>query len=116
MVIERLLAAFLIAAIVFMFAHVGSAAIGAAQKPVPEVAVVRPLDAKALLKKLEVLDARLHEAQASIDQVVVKLATVPEDSERDATRVRLDVLYRLESGLVADIERTRGELASVSTR
>jgi hypothetical protein len=113
--IERMLVAFSIATVIFAISFAGSAAIGS-QHPAAPPAIVRPLDAKALLKKLETLDARLREAQASIDQVMLKLANTREDSERDATRVRLDVLYRLESGLTADIERTRNELARVSSR
>ncbi|MDQ3336020.1 MAG: hypothetical protein M4D80_12695 [Myxococcota bacterium] len=115
MIIERLLVAFSIATVVFALSYAGSAAISVKKEPAA-AAIARPLDAKALLKKLEMLDTRLREAQASIDQVMVKLASVREESERDATRVRLDVLYRLESGLAADIERTRGALARVSAR
>ena len=112
---ERFLVAFSILALVFALAFTGMSMVSSNPKPhAPEV--IRPLDAKALLKKLETLDTRLREAQASIDQVLVKLASSHEDSERDATRVRLDVLYRLESGLTADIARTRDELARVSTR
>jgi uncharacterized protein YlxW (UPF0749 family) len=113
MIIERVLVVFSILAVVFALSNAGMAAMSTTKQPEP-AAIVRPLDARALLKKLETLDARLREAQASIDQVMVKLANVHEESERDATRVRLDVLYRLERGLAADIERTRGELARVS--
>ena len=108
---KRLLVAVSIAT-VFALGYAGRAAIGA-QAKAPMLA--RPLDARALVKKLDTLDARLAEAQARIDEVVVELGTVGE-AERDATRVRLDVLYRLERGLTADIARTRGELAAVATR
>lgn len=113
--IERMLVAFSIATLIFAVTFAGSAAVTATKKPVAAV-VIKPLDAKALVKKLETLDARLVGAQASIDEVLLKLANTREDSERDATRVRLDVLFRLESGLTADIARTRGELARVSAR
>ena len=115
---ERIITAFSIVAIVFALSHV-FIAIGGSKHNQPEPVVVkveRPLDAKALLKQLETLDARLHEAQASIDQVLGKLSTVQDASEVEATRVRLDVLYRLESGLTADIARTRDALARVSAR
>ncbi len=110
---ERILVAFSIASLIFAVTYAGSAAVGANKKPSAPV-VMRPLDAKSLVKKLETLDVRLTEAQASIDEVLLKLSNTREDSERDATRVRLDVLFRLESGLTADIERTRVELARVS--
>lgn len=113
--IERMLVAFSIATVLFAITYAGSMAVSTS-RPKATPAVVRPLDAKALVKKLETLDARLREAQTSIDEVLVKLANTREESERDATRVRLDVLYRLERGLTADIARTRDELARVSTR
>ena len=114
---ERLITAFSIVAVVFALTHVFFAVGGSKhnQPPAPIIAP-RPPDAKALLKKLEELDGRLHEAQKSIDEVLAKLATVREGSELDATRVRLDTLYRLESGLTADIARTRDALATASTR
>jgi len=110
-----MLVAFSIATVVFAISYAGSAAVTANHEQ-PTPVVERPLDARALLKKLETLDARLRDAQTSIDEVLVKLSNAREDSERDATRVRLDVLYRLERGLTADIERTRDQLARVSTR
>ena len=113
--IERMLVAFSIATLLFALTYAGSSAVTANPKD-HAVEVVRPLDAKALLKKLETLDTRLRDAQARIDEVLVNLSNAREDSERDATRVRLDVLYRLETGLSADIARTRDELARVSTR
>jgi hypothetical protein len=106
---EKLLGLFSIATLVFAVTFAGSSAI-TAQKPEPTPVVQRPLDAKALLKKIETLEVRLTEAQTSIDLVLAKLPNT-EDSERDATRVRLDVLYRLESGLQADIAHTRDQLA-----
>jgi predicted transcriptional regulator len=112
MIIERLLVAFSIASLLFALTFAGTSAINASsEEAAPEV--VRPLDAKALLKTL---DTRLREAQTRIDEVLRNLSNAREDSERDATRVRLDVLYRLETGLTADIARTREQLARVSTR
>lgn len=113
--IERMLVAFSIITVIFAIGHAGSAAIGTTPEA-PTPAIVRPLDASALAKKLETLDTRLREAQLSIDGVLVTLSNAQEDSLRDATRVRLDVLYRLERGLVADIARTRDELARASIR
>jgi hypothetical protein len=115
---ERLITAFSIVAVVFALTHVFFAVGGSKHnQPAPVVVnVERAPDAKALLKQLETLDARLHEAQASIDKVLAKLSTVHDASEVEATRVRLDVLYRLESGLTADIARTREALAHTSAR
>ena len=113
---ERIITAFSIVAVVFALTHVFIAVGGSKHNQPTPVVVERPLDAKALLKKLETLDSRLREAQASIDLVVAKLANVREAKEVEATRVRLDVLYRLESGLTADIARTRDELARVGSR
>ena len=110
-----MLVAFSIATVVFAISYAGSEAVTANHRQ-PTPVVERPLDARALLKKLETLDERLRDAQTSIDQVLVKLSNTHEDSERDATRVRLDVLYRLERGLTTDIERTRDQLARVSAR
>jgi hypothetical protein len=107
MFIERMILALPIAMLVFALSYGG----GPEKAPRARGEFAQPLDARALLKKLDTLDVRLQEAQASIDQAVVKLANVREDYDRDATRLRLDVLYRLESGLIADIERTRSELA-----
>ncbi len=112
---ERFIVALSITTVLFAIAYATSAAIGTHHdRPAPVAA--RPLDAAQLTKRLETLDARLHEAQKSIDEVLVKLPNTREDSERDATRVRLDVLFRLEAGLTADIARTREELARVSAR
>ena len=109
--LERIFIIFAIAMGVFAIGQAGSAAIGT-RRPEPTPRVERVLDAKALLKKLETLDTRLHEAQTSIDEVLAKLATV-DDSQVDITRTRLNVLFRLESGLVADIARTKQQLAAV---
>ena len=111
---ERFIVAFSITTVVIAIGYAGSAATTA--RPHKPAAVVRQLDAKALLKKLETLDARLSEAQTNIDEVLKRLANVSEESQRDATRVRLDVLFALERGLTADIERTRQALAQVSAR
>jgi hypothetical protein len=95
---------------------VGYAARVAGDEP-PDVstpAVAQPSDPKALAKKLVTLDARLQDAQTRIDELVIKLANTSDDSVRDATRVRLDVLYRLERGLVADIARTRSTMQSLA--
>jgi len=114
--IERMLIGFSIVTLLFALTYAFSSAVTVnLNERTPEV-VVRPLDAKALLKKLETLDTRLRDAQMRIDEVLVNLSNAREDSERDATRVRLDVLYRLETGLTADIAHTRDELARVSTR
>ena len=113
---ERIITAFSIVAIVFALTHMFFA-IGTSKHNQPPVVIEqRPPDAKALLKRLEDLDGRLREAQASIDSVLAKLANVREASEVEATRVRLEVLYRLETGLTTDIARTREALAAVSTR
>jgi len=109
--LERIFVAFSIATIVFALGFAASAVFGG-EPPKPTPVVKRELDAKALLKKLETLDTRLHEAQTSIDEVLAKLATV-DDSQVDITRTRLNVLFRLESGLVADIARTKQQLAAV---
>jgi hypothetical protein len=110
---ERMVVGFSILILVFTIAQVGTAVVSTANKPAPEVVAPRKLDAKGLVKKLETLDERLREAQASIDQVLVKLSNVTDETLREATRVRLTVLYRLEDGLNVDIERTRDELARV---
>ena len=112
--LERLVVAFSILIVVLAIAYAGSAAVGS-RRPASAVVAERVLDAPALAKKLAKLDERLREAQASIDDVLVRLASVTEASERDATRVRLDVLLRLERGLLADIARTREALQSATT-
>ena len=112
---ERFIIGFSIATVLVAIGYAGSAATST-RPPIAKPAVVRPLDAKALLKKLETLDTRLAEAHASIDEVLKKLADVTEESQRDATRVRLDTLYALERGLEADITRAREQLATVSSR
>lgn len=111
--IERFVVAFSIAIVMFAIGYAGSAAVGTQRRAAtPEI--TRPLDPRSLAKKLETLDARLREAQTRIDEVLLTLANTADDSQRDATRVRLDVLYRLESGLVADIARARDELQSLA--
>jgi hypothetical protein len=114
MSIERLLVGFSIFTFIFAIGYAGSAAFAPKKEPATPVAP-RPLDAKGLTKKLATLDQRLRETQASIDEVMGKLATVQQESERDATRIRLDVLFRLESGLAADIARTRTELTALQS-
>ena len=111
--IERLFVVFSITIVLFAIAYATSAAISVGHHERP-VAVARPLDAKALSKKLVTLDQRLKDTQASIDEVLTKLASVQQESERDATRIRLDVLFRLENGLAADIARTRTQLAAAT--
>lgn len=92
---------------------VGYAASVAGDAPAASApAAAPPLDPKSLGKKLDTLDTRLHDAQARIDKLVVELANTSEDAVRDTTRLRLDVLYRLEAGLVADIARTRQAMQS----
>lgn len=103
---ERIFVGFAIGTLVFAISYAGSAAFGT-QKPEPVVVVQQPPTAKQLLDKIEKLEARLTEAQASIDAVLAKLA----NANDDATRTRLDVLYRLERGLQADIAHTREQLA-----
>ena len=109
--LERLVVAFSIFIVVFAIGYAGSAAV-TAKRPARTPAIALPLAPDVLVKKIEKLEVRLAEAQTSIDEVLKKLASVNADSERDATRVRLDVLYRLETGLVSDIARTRDELQS----
>jgi hypothetical protein len=111
--LERIVVTFSIFIVVFAVAYAGSAAVTA--RPTPAIAApVRPLDAAQLTQKLAKLDDRLREAQRSIDEVLAALANANEPSLRDATRVRLDVLYRLERGLTADITRTREALQSLA--
>ena len=98
-----------IATLVFALSFMGSAVIGTSKKPVAHVVEQRPPTAKQLLEKIEKLEVRLTEAQASIDEVLKKLATANDD----VTRTRLDVLYSLERGLQADIAHTREALASM---
>jgi hypothetical protein len=111
MIIERLLIAFFVATlgmVLFFPLHT--------PRPPKPAAIVRPPDAPALLKRLDTLDGRMHEAQTSIDQVLSKLSNAHEEAERDVTRVRLGVLYRLEEGLAHDIAKTRDQLAAFSNR
>lgn len=115
MIIERLLIGFFIATVAAMFAQVGSAMISS-RPDAPAPVVVREADAPTLLKRLDTLDTRLRDAQARIDVVLANLANAREETERDATRVRLDVLYRLEDGLAHDIAKARGELAALAVR
>ena len=112
--LERLVVAFSIFIVVFAIGYAASSAISArpARAPAP---APRPLDAPALANKLVTLEERLRDAQQSIDDVLAQLADADEPSLRDATRVRLDVLYRLERGLTADIARTRDALQSLTT-
>lgn len=110
-----MLVAFSIATVAFAISYAGSMAV-TTSKPPPAPVVARPLDAPALVKKLDKLDLRLREAQQRIDEVLLELANTREDSQRDATRVRLDVLYRLEDGLTADIAHAREALARVTAR
>lgn len=112
---ERFIALISITMGLFIIGYAGSAAI-TTRRPEPTPIVQRPLDAKALARKLETLDARLKEAQASIDEVLGKLSNAHEESVVEATRIRLDTLYRLESGLVSDIARTRERLQSLTGR
>ena len=106
---ERLIVGFGIIAVVFALTFMGSAMVGANHKPVAAVVVQPPPTAKQLLEKIEKLEVRLTEAQASIDEVLKKLATANDD----VTRTRLDVLYSLERGLQADIAHTREQLATM---
>lgn len=108
---ERLLVGFLIASLVMVLVSPLRA-----DDPKPRTAVVAPADAPTLLKKLDTLDDRLRDAQTSIDIVLGKLSNASADSERDATRIRLAVLYRLEEGLAHDIAKTRGQLAALGNR
>lgn len=94
---------------VFAIGYAGSMAISTQRPSTP--ATVRVLDAPALEKKLATLEQRLRDAQKSIDEVLAKLAT----SNSEVDRARLDVLFRLESGLAADIARARGALQSVAS-
>jgi len=115
MFIERMLVALSIATLVLAVSYAGSAAISTSTTS-RAVAAAPVLDASHLAKRLTALDTRLRGAQASIDEVLVKLANTRDDSERDAARVRLDVLFRLENGLTADIARTRDQLARIAAR
>jgi len=111
MFIERMFIAFSILTITFALGYAGSAAVGT-QHEAPAVVAPRPLDARQLVKKLDKLEHRLAAAQHSIDDVLGALVNATEDSQRDASRVRLDVLYRLETGLTTDIARVRTQLSS----
>jgi hypothetical protein len=105
---ERMFVGFAIATLVFAVSYAGSAAFGTQRPEAPPVVQKAPT-AKQLLEKIEKLETRLTEAQTSIDSVLAKLATANDD----ATRTRLDVLFRLERGLQADIAHTREQLASL---
>ena len=116
--LERFIVCFSIFIVVFAIGYAVSAV--ATKKPRTQAVIVPPKpiaeqsmhELNAPLEKLEKLEQRLVDAQKSIDSVMLELASATIDSQRDAARVRLEVLYRLEAGLTADIAELRGELQS----
>lgn len=91
--------------------HAGDAAVNTTPPPA-HAEVVRASTPQSLRKKLDGLEHRLAAARTDIDALVKQLGEV-DDARVHATRTRLALLYRLESGLVADIDRTKHALAAV---
>jgi len=92
--------------------HAGDAAVNTKPPAAAEVAVPAPT-ADTLHGRLDKLDQRLASTRKDIDALMQQLGTVDE-ARVATTRTRLALLYRLEAGLVADIEHTRTALASVA--
>lgn len=92
--------------------NAGDAAVDTSAPAPAHAEVVRASTPQSLRQKLASLEHRLAAARTDIDAVVKQLGEV-DDARVDATRTRLALLYRLERGLVADIDRTKHALAAV---
>ncbi len=105
---ERLVIVFSIITVLSAIGYAGSAALGneLQQVEVADGVAPPPPTAQALAARLDTLAHRLADARNDIDVLVGKLATI-DARQVEATRLRLAVLYRLETGLEADLERTR---------
>ncbi|MBA3394111.1 MAG: hypothetical protein H0T89_15800 [Deltaproteobacteria bacterium] len=107
---ERLVIVFSIVTVLSTIGYAGSAALGNELHEVEAEVVASssptPPTPPALAARLDILARRLTDARTDIDALVGKLATI-DARQVEATRLRLALLYRLETGLEADLERTR---------